>query len=130
MATPASKKTSPSDPRQPPSHPPPVRPPLSQASSAPKEAQRVKPQRSEPAPGVKPQDIRNTKQYKSLARRWTSAMVALPILLYTSYALYERVFADKGPRSLPGTNSFPSGDNGSHSTAPPSTSTNKDNYNC
>ncbi|KAL2371458.1 hypothetical protein BDBG_00519 [Blastomyces gilchristii SLH14081] len=129
MATLASKKASPSGPRQPPPHPPAIRPQLAQAASARRETQRVKPQRPEPAPGVKPQDIRNTKQYKSLARRWTSAVVALPILLYTSYALYERVFADKAPRSLPGTNNFPLVDNSAQSTSQPSTSTNKDNYN-
>ncbi|OJD10612.1 hypothetical protein AJ78_08423 [Emergomyces pasteurianus Ep9510] len=120
MPAPAHKKVSPSSSRQPPSQPPPITPPRKQAT--PRETQRLKPQRpAEHPPSVKPQDIRNTKQYKTLARRWTSAMVALPILLYTSYALYERVFADKAPRGLPGTNNFPQGNDSSHSSSPSST---------
>ncbi|OAX82125.1 hypothetical protein ACJ72_03520 [Emergomyces africanus] len=112
MPTPARQKISPSSSRPAPSQPPPIKPPRKQA--APREAPLLRPQRPEQAPSVKPQDVRNTKQYKSLARRWTSAMVALPILLYTSYALYERVFADKAPRSLPGTNNFPPVNDSSH----------------
>ncbi|EER22937.1 hypothetical protein CPC735_022360 [Coccidioides posadasii C735 delta SOWgp] len=71
---------------------------------------RIGAQRSMPAQSrqqAAAQDIRNSKSYKSFARRWTATIVALPILLYTSYALYERVFYDKEPRSLPGANAFP-----------------------
>ncbi|EAS29545.3 uncharacterized protein CIMG_08291 [Coccidioides immitis RS] len=71
---------------------------------------RIGAQRSMPAQSrqqAAAQDIRNSKPYKSFARRWTATIVALPILLYTSYALYERVFYDKEPRSLPGVNAFP-----------------------
>ncbi|KAJ5895157.1 hypothetical protein N7495_006848 [Penicillium taxi] len=35
-------------------------------------------------------DIRSTKEYKQAARRWTSIMVGLPIIMYTSWVLYER----------------------------------------
>ncbi|EEH07069.1 predicted protein [Histoplasma capsulatum G186AR] len=130
----ARKNASSSGPRQRPSQPPPIKPPLIQTASAPREAQRPKPQQ---APVVNPQDIRNTKQYKTAARRWTSVMVALPILLYTSYALYERVFADKAPRSLPGTNNFPPVSDNSTSSSPSpsspstpaSTTMTQDNYN-
>ncbi|KAJ5280820.1 hypothetical protein N7478_006192 [Penicillium angulare] len=40
-------------------------------------------------------DIRSTKEYKLAARRWTSAIVALPIVMYTSYILYERIYAGR-----------------------------------
>ncbi|EFR05380.1 hypothetical protein MGYG_08391 [Nannizzia gypsea CBS 118893] len=53
-------------------------------------------------------DIKRTPQYKSAARRWTMTIVALPILLYTSYSLYQRVFNGKSPRGLPGVNEFSS----------------------
>ncbi|KAI1940566.1 hypothetical protein LOZ66_002162 [Ophidiomyces ophidiicola] len=53
------------------------------------------------------EDIRKTKKYKALSRRWLAGMVAMPILICTSWALYERVFYDKTPRSLPGANAFP-----------------------
>ncbi|KKZ66401.1 hypothetical protein EMCG_07905 [[Emmonsia] crescens] len=67
MSSPVRKKVSPTGSRQPPSRPPPVKPPLKQ--TAPGEAQRLRPQRPPHAPTVKPQDVKNTKQYKSLARR-------------------------------------------------------------
>ncbi|EEH41664.2 hypothetical protein PAAG_03227 [Paracoccidioides lutzii Pb01] len=99
---------------------PPIKPPAKRAS--PLSAQRLSSQRLEPAQAqaesAKPQDIRQTKQYKILARRWTSAMVALPILIYTSYELYQRVFANKAPRSLPGTNHFPPVNENSRSPSP------------
>ncbi|PWY93498.1 hypothetical protein BO94DRAFT_344547 [Aspergillus sclerotioniger CBS 115572] len=50
-------------------------------------------------PGVK--DIRQTKEYKIAARRWLSTMVALPILMYTSWSLWERTYGEKSPRRLP-----------------------------
>ncbi|KAJ5778127.1 hypothetical protein N7520_001373 [Penicillium odoratum] len=57
-----------------------------------------RPQR--PAPSLKGHpDIRSTKEYKLAARRWTSTIVALPFLMYTSYILYER---SKFFYSLPG----------------------------
>ncbi|KAI1264856.1 hypothetical protein F5Y18DRAFT_69098 [Xylariaceae sp. FL1019] len=33
----------------------------------------------------------NSKAYKQAARRWTSTMVALPILIVTSYYLFDRL---------------------------------------
>ncbi|KAK2745848.1 hypothetical protein FQN57_003461 [Myotisia sp. PD_48] len=51
-------------------------------------------------------DIRNTPRYKSFARKWTSTIIALPILIFTSYALYQRVFLGKQPQGLPGVNNF------------------------
>ncbi|QSS64498.1 hypothetical protein I7I51_01566 [Histoplasma capsulatum] len=110
----ARKNASSSGPRQRLSQPPPIKPPLIQTASAHREAQRLKPQQ---APVVNPQDIRNTKQYKTAARRWTSVMVALPILLYTSYALYERV-SDNSPSPSP-----------SSTSTPASTTMTQDNYN-
>ncbi|EGE07925.1 hypothetical protein TEQG_06957 [Trichophyton equinum CBS 127.97] len=53
-------------------------------------------------------DIKQTPQYKSAARRWTMTIVALPILLYTSFSLYQRVVYGKSPRGLPGVNEFSS----------------------
>ncbi|EEP77620.1 predicted protein [Uncinocarpus reesii 1704] len=53
---------------------------------------RIGAQRSMPMqPNPAVQDIRKTKQYRSFAR---------------SYALYERVFYDRQPKSLPGVNAF------------------------
>ncbi|KAL3473598.1 hypothetical protein BJX99DRAFT_233489 [Aspergillus californicus] len=46
-------------------------------------------------------DIRQTKEYKTAARRWVSTIVALPILMYTSYVLFERTYGDKQPKRLP-----------------------------
>ncbi|KAJ5580572.1 hypothetical protein N7450_006873 [Penicillium hetheringtonii] len=43
-----------------------------------------------PALPKSPQDIRQTKEYRAAARRWTSTIVALPIVMYTSWILYER----------------------------------------
>ncbi|PYI04041.1 hypothetical protein BO78DRAFT_399239 [Aspergillus sclerotiicarbonarius CBS 121057] len=48
--------------------------------------------------GVK--DIRQTKEYKVAARRWLSVMVALPILMYTSWSLFERTYGEKSPKRL------------------------------
>ncbi|RDH39588.1 hypothetical protein BDQ94DRAFT_133321 [Aspergillus welwitschiae] len=45
-------------------------------------------------------DIRQTKEYKVAARRWISVMVGLPILMYTSWSLYERTYGDKRPKRL------------------------------
>ncbi|OOQ84828.1 hypothetical protein PEBR_28455 [Penicillium brasilianum] len=54
-----------------------------------------------PAPRpVNPADIRKTKEYKVAARRWLSTIVALPIVMYTSWILYERVYGDKSPKRL------------------------------
>ncbi|KAJ5090762.1 hypothetical protein N7532_009446 [Penicillium argentinense] len=53
-----------------------------------------------PAFPQKPSDIRQTKEYKLAARRWTSTIVALPIVMYTSWILYERVYGDKAPKKL------------------------------
>ncbi|PLB54629.1 hypothetical protein P170DRAFT_432259 [Aspergillus steynii IBT 23096] len=58
-------------------------------------------QRPRPAPRPRTvQDIRQTKEYKVAARRWLSTIVALPILMYTSYMLFERTYGNKSPRSL------------------------------
>ncbi|KAE8348703.1 hypothetical protein BDV28DRAFT_80218 [Aspergillus coremiiformis] len=51
-------------------------------------------------PQRRPRDIRQTKEYKLAARRWVSTIVALPILMYTSYVLYERVYLDKSQKHL------------------------------
>ncbi|KAJ5891621.1 uncharacterized protein N7473_007849 [Penicillium subrubescens] len=54
-----------------------------------------------PAPRpVNPAEIRKTKEYKVAARRWLSTIVALPIVMYTSWILYERVYGNKSPRRL------------------------------
>ncbi|KAB8078376.1 hypothetical protein BDV29DRAFT_10131 [Aspergillus leporis] len=45
-------------------------------------------------------DIRQTKEYKVAARRWLSTIVALPIFMYTSYVLYERIYGDKTQKKL------------------------------
>ncbi|KAE8344182.1 hypothetical protein BDV24DRAFT_127546 [Aspergillus arachidicola] len=45
-------------------------------------------------------DIRQTKEYKVAARRWLSTIVALPILMYTSYVLYERTYLNKSQKHL------------------------------
>ncbi|RAK86516.1 hypothetical protein BO79DRAFT_199160 [Aspergillus costaricaensis CBS 115574] len=55
-------------------------------------------QRPAGAAGIK--DIRQTKEYKLAARRWISVMVGLPILMYTSWSLYERTYGDKRPKRL------------------------------
>ncbi|KAJ5480743.1 hypothetical protein N7539_006637 [Penicillium diatomitis] len=49
---------------------------------------------------LNPADIRKTKEYKVAARRWLSSIVALPIVIYTSWILYERVYGDKQPKRL------------------------------
>ncbi|CAI7619300.1 hypothetical protein PENPOL_c001G08654 [Penicillium polonicum] len=57
----------------------------------------------QPAPSRLPKgvdDIRKTKEYKAAARRWTTTIVGLPILMYTSYILYERLYAGKSPKQL------------------------------
>ncbi|KAL4804267.1 hypothetical protein BDV18DRAFT_29067 [Aspergillus unguis] len=46
------------------------------------------------------EDIRKTKEYKAASRRWVSTIVALPILMYTSWVLYERTYGDKQPKRL------------------------------
>ncbi|PYH47325.1 uncharacterized protein BP01DRAFT_354521 [Aspergillus saccharolyticus JOP 1030-1] len=55
--------------------------------------------RSQPLPV---HDIRQTKEYKAAARKWLSTIVALPILMYTSYILYERTFGNQKPKRLVG----------------------------
>ncbi|CAG8289137.1 unnamed protein product [Penicillium salamii] len=58
----------------------------------------VDPNNRPPRPGPQQQprvpkgvaDIRQTKEYKTAARRWISVIVALPILMVSSYTLYER----------------------------------------
>ncbi|OGE57910.1 hypothetical protein PENARI_c001G00735 [Penicillium arizonense] len=46
------------------------------------------------------EDIRQTKEYKTAARRWTSAIVGLPIVMYTSWILYERIYGNKSAKRL------------------------------
>ncbi|CAI7652901.1 unnamed protein product [Penicillium glandicola] len=56
-----------------------------------------------PAPSRLPKgvdDIRQTKEYKAAARRWTSTIVGLPIVMYTSWILYERIYGGKSPKRL------------------------------
>ncbi|KAE8394718.1 hypothetical protein BDV23DRAFT_147016 [Aspergillus alliaceus] len=53
-----------------------------------------------PRRGLPVQDIRQTKEYKVAARRWLSTIVALPILMYTSYVLYERTYLHKSRKHL------------------------------
>ncbi|GFN13056.1 uncharacterized protein AtWU_02854 [Aspergillus tubingensis] len=60
--------------------------------------QPLPPRGQRPAGAVK--DIRQTKEYKLAARRWISVMVGLPILMYTSWSLYERTYGDKRPKRL------------------------------
>lgn len=48
----------------------------------------------------RPEDIRQTKEYKIAARKWISTIVALPILFVTSYMLYERTYGNKKQRHL------------------------------
>ncbi|KAL4946677.1 hypothetical protein BDV06DRAFT_218143 [Aspergillus oleicola] len=45
-------------------------------------------------------DIRQTKEYKAASRRWLSTIVALPILIYSSWALYERNYLRKERKRL------------------------------
>jgi len=45
-------------------------------------------------------NIRQTKEYKIAARKWTSTIVALPILLYTSWVLYERIHGSQSQKHL------------------------------
>ncbi|CAG7963319.1 unnamed protein product [Penicillium nalgiovense] len=45
-------------------------------------------------------DIRKTKEYKAAARRWTTTIVGLPIVMYTSWILYERLYGGKSPKRL------------------------------
>ncbi|OQD81343.1 hypothetical protein PENANT_c028G02409 [Penicillium antarcticum] len=45
-------------------------------------------------------DIRQTKEYKAAARKWTGAIVGLPIVMYTSWILYERVYGNKSAKRL------------------------------
>ncbi|KAL2814325.1 hypothetical protein BJX63DRAFT_203411 [Aspergillus granulosus] len=51
-------------------------------------------------PPPPPKDIRQTKEYKAAARRWTTTIVALPILFYTSWVLFERTYGNKQPKRL------------------------------
>ncbi|QKX53676.1 uncharacterized protein TRUGW13939_00756 [Talaromyces rugulosus] len=64
---------------------------------------RQQPQPQTPQPVRRPRapiDIRQTKKYKSLYRKWVSTIVALPILFYTSWELYQRVYAGKTQKHL------------------------------
>ncbi|OJJ44561.1 hypothetical protein ASPZODRAFT_18137 [Penicilliopsis zonata CBS 506.65] len=45
-------------------------------------------------------DIRQTKEYKAAARKWTSVIVALPIVFVTSYMLFERTYGSKSQKHL------------------------------
>ncbi|KAJ5185163.1 hypothetical protein N7491_006966 [Penicillium cf. griseofulvum] len=45
-------------------------------------------------------DIRQTKEYKAAARRWTTTIVGLPIVMYTSWILYERLYVGKSPKQF------------------------------
>ncbi|KAL4922526.1 hypothetical protein BDW62DRAFT_54362 [Aspergillus aurantiobrunneus] len=45
-------------------------------------------------------DIRQTKEYKAASRRWLSTIVALPILMYTSWVLFERTYGNQKPKRL------------------------------
>ncbi|KAJ5201942.1 uncharacterized protein N7498_006605 [Penicillium cinerascens] len=53
-----------------------------------------------PVPPKGPVDIRQTTEYKSAVRKWTSAIVALPIVMYTSWILYERIYGNKSVKKL------------------------------
>ncbi|KAL4899747.1 hypothetical protein BDW74DRAFT_107218 [Aspergillus multicolor] len=53
------------------------------------------------APNPPVTDIRQTKEYKAASRRWISTIVALPILFYTSWVLYERTVENKQRKRLP-----------------------------
>ncbi|KAL1999322.1 hypothetical protein VTN02DRAFT_4675 [Thermoascus thermophilus] len=64
--------------------------------------QEIKELVSRPPPPPRPVDIRQTKEYKAAARKWTSTIVALPILIYTSYILYERAFKGRQQKRLIG----------------------------
>ncbi|KAJ5774077.1 hypothetical protein N7457_008973 [Penicillium paradoxum] len=46
------------------------------------------------------EDIRQTKEYKAAARRWTATIVGLPIAMYTSWILYERLYGGKSAKRL------------------------------
>ncbi|KAJ5467784.1 hypothetical protein N7475_005536 [Penicillium sp. IBT 31633x] len=57
----------------------------------------------QPAPPRGPKgvdDIRQTKEYKVAARRWTATIVGLPIVMYTSWILWERLYGGKSPKRL------------------------------
>ncbi|KAJ5734476.1 hypothetical protein N7493_003262 [Penicillium malachiteum] len=54
-----------------------------------------RPQRPTPRSLKGHPDIRSTKEYKAAARKWTSTIVALPIVLVTSYMIFERVYGGK-----------------------------------
>ncbi|KAH8700195.1 hypothetical protein BGW36DRAFT_356862 [Talaromyces proteolyticus] len=56
--------------------------------------------KSNTPPPPKPVDIKQTKEYQTLYRRWVSTIVALPILLYTSWVLYERTYGSKTQKHL------------------------------
>ncbi|KAK0649050.1 hypothetical protein B0T16DRAFT_456498 [Cercophora newfieldiana] len=65
--------------------------------------------RSRPAPAqlagnatptvAKPVDV-TSSEYKTAARKWTSLMVALPILAVSSYYLYDRIVLGNEPKGL------------------------------
>jgi len=52
-----------------------------------------------PSQPPKPVDI-NSPEYKAAARKYTSLMVAIPILLVTSYYLYERLVLGIAPKDV------------------------------
>ncbi|KAJ5225290.1 hypothetical protein N7468_006515 [Penicillium chermesinum] len=45
-------------------------------------------------------NIRSTPEYKRAARRWLSVIVATPVLLVTTYMLFDRVYGNKSPKKL------------------------------
>ncbi|KAL4867355.1 hypothetical protein BDV12DRAFT_121527 [Aspergillus spectabilis] len=56
--------------------------------------------RRQPALPTNVHDLRQTKEYKAASRRWVSTIVALPILMYTTWVLYERTYGGKKPKRL------------------------------
>ncbi|KAL1976727.1 hypothetical protein VTN31DRAFT_3009 [Thermomyces dupontii] len=55
-----------------------------------------------PQPSIprRPVDIRQTPEYKRAARRWIATIVALPVLFFSSWELYQRVYGGKQKRRV------------------------------
>ncbi|PYH36282.1 uncharacterized protein BO87DRAFT_236422 [Aspergillus neoniger CBS 115656] len=77
-----------------------MQPPKPRVIMDPHHRQPLPPRGQRPAGAAGIKDIRQTKEYKLAARRWISVMVGLPILMYTSWSLYERTYGDKRPKRL------------------------------